>query len=338
MLKIRAALAVFATLAVGTIVGTYVVDRFRPQPEVEIARASAIYAMNVVVSGVPFWRDTRSTWTAAGLVNPSVRTVFGGPLNTDAQRQIEEVEALIAQKVDGLVLAPADSAALRPVIDKAASKGITVLTYLVDVPGSKRLAYVTSELESASLRVAKVLTAKNGPAGKAVISYAQPGNDEQEARRRGFEEFIAKNPQMEIVGVIQDSYDETKGADQLKALLVQHPDLKYVFGANSRSAIGAVTAARESGKKPGEILISGWDTDRDVLDLIKEGWVQASVAQQSSFMTSLMFGILEAKRLGFLYPAERPYSAHGIEPVPDTITVPVVVVTPQNVLGFYPRD
>jgi ABC-type sugar transport system substrate-binding protein len=85
------------------------------------------------------------------------------------------------------------------------------------------------------------------------------------------------------------------------------------------------------------VRVSGWDTDQDVLDLIKDGWVQGSVAQQSTFMTEMMFGILEANRLGYLYPTQRLYKEHGVRPLPDSILVPINLVTPQNVAGFYPK-
>src|ERR1044071_6200325 len=79
------------------------------------------FAMNVLVSGVPFFNDTQATWRAMGK-GLNVKTVYGGPLDTDAQKQIAQIESLIAQKVDGLVVAPTDSAALAPVINKAVDR------------------------------------------------------------------------------------------------------------------------------------------------------------------------------------------------------------------------
>jgi ribose transport system substrate-binding protein len=298
---------------------------------------SVTYAMIGVVSGAPFWLDTRAAWSAAGESSPDVRTIFEGPNDTDAQKQIDEIEALLAKRIDGLIVSAADSAALVPTIDKAVDQGIPVITYFIDAPKSRRLTYVASELEGSSIRMGEFLTAKTGHAGKAIIVYAQAGNTEQEARRRGFEGLIKRYPGLQLVGVVQDDYDERKGAEQIKPLLIKYSDVSFIFGAHSRAAVGAVSALRELGYKPGQVKVSGSDTDQDVLDLIKEGWVQGSVAQQTTYMTGMMFGILEASRLGYLYPQERSFKENGIRPVPENIVVPITLITSENVSGFYPH-
>ena len=298
---------------------------------------SATYAMVAVASGAHFWRDIRAAWSAAQASSADVATVFEGPNDTDAQKQIDEVEALIAKGVAGLIIAPADPAALVPTINKAVDRGIPVITYFIDAPTSKRLTYVASELESSSIRMGEFLTSNTDHVGKVIIIYARAGNTEQDARRHGFEELIKRYPGLQLVGVVQDDYDENKGAEQIKPLLIKYPDVKYIFGAHSRAAVGAVSALRELGYKPGQVNVSGSDTDQDVLDLIKEGWVQGAVAQQTTFMTEMMFGILEANRLGYLYPEERSYKQNGIRPLPENIIVPVTLITPKNVSGYFPR-
>jgi len=301
------------------------------------SKKSTTYAMVGVASGAPFWLDIRAAWSTAGAASADVRTIFEGPSDTDAQKQIDETEALLAKGIDGLIISPADSAALIPTISKAVDRGIPVITYFIDAPGSKRLAYVASELESSSIRMGEFLTAKAGHAGKVIIVYARAGNSEQEARRRGFEELIKRYPALQLVGVVEDDYDERKGAEQIKPLLIKHPDVKFIFGAHSRAAVGAVSALRELGYKAGQVSVSGSDTDQDVLDLIKEGWVQGSVAQQTTYMTAMMFGILEANRLGYLYPKERSFKENGIRPLPENIIVPIILITSENISGFYPH-
>jgi ABC-type sugar transport system substrate-binding protein len=295
------------------------------------------FAMNVVVSSVPFWTDTRAAWTAIDEGRADIKTVFGGPTDTNGQRQIEEIEALIAQKVNGIVIAPADSAALVPAIDRAVAQGIPVVTYLVDAPKSKRTAYVASELEDASLKVGKQVLQQGNRRSKVIIVYAEAGNEEQETRRRGFEMLVKQNPNMEIVGVVADKYSESAGAEQLRPLLTKYPDVQYIFGCNSRSAVGAVSALKELGFEKGKVTVTGWDTDADVLNLISEGWVKASAAQNSSFMTQLCFSILKAQSGGWLYPKNRRFEENGVKPLPEKIIVPVQIVTQENVRGYAQR-
>lgn len=325
-------LAAVVALLIGLLVGY----RIQPRPSGAEEIQKAEYSMNVVVSGVPFWRDTRSTWQAIDQARPDVVTTYGGPLETDAQEQIQQIEAAIAGNVDGIIIAPADSAALAPVINRAVARNIPVVTLLVDSPTSNRMAYVTSELETASIRVGNSVLGNDPVIGKAIIVYAQAGNEEQEARRRGFEQLAREHPGLQIVGVVQDNYDENRGAEQIRAMLARHPDIRYIFGANSRSAVGAVSALRERRIPPGRVLVTGWDTDQDVLDLIRQGWVAATVAQQSTYMTQVAFNLIDAAHRNYLYPRERNFQSARIRPVPEQITVPVTIVNRANVAGFYP--
>ena len=62
-----------------------------------------------VASGAPFWLDIRAAWSTAGAASADVRTIFEGPSDTDAQKQIDETEALLAKGIDGLIISPAPS-------------------------------------------------------------------------------------------------------------------------------------------------------------------------------------------------------------------------------------
>ena len=307
------------------------------QPAQTAQQPTKTFAMNVLVSGVPFFSDTQATWSAMG-AGLNVKTIYGGPLDTDAQKQIQQIEALIAQGVDGLVIAPTDSAALAPIINTAVDRGIPVVTYLNDVPSSKRLTYVTSEREEASLKVGHFVITGSIRPSKAIIMYAQAGNEEQEARRRGFEQLAKEIPNLKIVAVVSDKFDETVGATQIKPLLAKYPDVNYIFGCGSRSAVGAVSALKELRFKPGQVTVTGWDYDEDVLNLISQGWVKVTAAQNTSFMTQLDFNILKASVGGWLYPLNRQFKEFGVRPIPEKIVVPVDLVTNNNLKGYYPRQ
>jgi len=294
------------------------------------------FAMNVLVSAVPFFDDTRATWAAAGEYN-GVKTIYGGPLDTDAQKQIEEIDTLINKGVNGLVVAPTDSAALAPVINRAVEKGIPVVTYLNDVPNSKRLAYVTSEREEASLKIGRSVFVPGAASYKAIIIYAQAGNLEQEGRRRGFEMLKKEYPQLEVVAIISDKFDAAQATEQMRPLLTKFREVTHIFGCGSRSAVGAVAALKELNYNPGQVTVTGWDYDEDTLNLIGDGWVQVTAAQNTSYMTQVAFNILQAKVGGYLYPKNHPFEENGLRALPETIVIPVELVTKGNRAGYYTK-
>jgi ribose transport system substrate-binding protein len=311
--------------------------REEPQAPAKVPEApEKTFALTVLVSGVPFWNDTKATWAAVGK-GEHVVTSYGGPTDTDGAKQIQEIDALIAKKVDGIVVYPTDSMALVPEINKAVDAGIPVVTYLNDAPGSKRLTYVTSELEDASLKVGNEAVVDAKMPEEAIIMYSEPGNQEQEARKHGFELLVAKHPNLKIVAVVVDKFDETIGAQSLAPLLAKYPNVKYVFGCNSRSAVGAVTALKQAQIPAGKVTVTAWDADADILDLISKGWIKASVYQNSAYMTQLAFNILEAQVGGWMYPGNRRFEENSIRAVPEKIVVPVQLITQANVRGYYPR-
>lgn len=294
------------------------------------------YAMNVVVSGVPFWEDAKSVWTAIDASEPDVTLRYGGPLDTNAQTQIEQIEALRASDLDGLVVAPADSAALVPVINELAAESVPVVTLLVDAPDSDRIAYVTSELKETSARIANTVLDANADGQKAIIVFAEAGNQEQETRAAGFREYL-QDRGVVVVGEVTDNYSEAKSAEDIKAILTRDPDVKYIFGCHSRAAVGSVTAVREQGIEMGEIKITGWDTDSDVLSLIQDGWVEATAAQNSAYMVQIAFQILEAHTGNFVYPENRNFETSGVRVIPEVISVPATIVTETNALAYFPN-
>jgi ribose transport system substrate-binding protein len=329
MKKQNLVIAVLA-IVIGVLIGTQLNRGPKESQASQQLQTKQRFAMNVVVSGVPFWTDTRETWEKIGKTVEGVETVFGGPTDTDASKQIEEMDALIAEKVDGIVIAPCDSDSLTPEIDKAVAAGIPVVTYLTDSPKSKRICYVTSSLEGASRLVGDYVANIGGYTGSAIVSIGAAGSEEQRRRAAGFKEIVKQHPGMELVQTVEDKFDDVKGADEIKAALIRTPDVRFIFGCNSRSAAAAVTALKELGKKPGDVLVSAWDYDSDVLKLIKDGWVQASAAQQSSFMTELCFGILQADGKNFLYPQSLDLKKFGVPPLPTMIEVPVTLITSTN--------
>lgn len=325
------------SLVLGLLIGV-IITRHRSAPVKTSKSNDRTYAMNVVVSAVPFWRDPKYTWEKIGDTVPGVKTVFGGPKDTDAGKQIEEIEALISQKVDGIVIGPGDTKALAPAIDKAYAAGIPVVTAFTDCPSSKRITYVGLSQKNCARQIGEAVLADDprllqGEC-KTVITFGSAGIEDQVERAAGFREVIAKHSNLKLVQTVEDKYDEVKGAENIRAILAKVPDVRLILGCDCRSAAGAASALKESGRKPGEVVVTGWDYDPDVLTLIKLGWVRMSTAQYSSWMAQICFSILEAAHYNYLYSDQQRMQKFGCSWVPDKIAVPITLVTRKNV-GAY---
>lgn len=301
-----------------------------------------VYAMNVAISSMAFWNEPRQTWQRIGSVTPGLKTIFGGPSESDPAKQIEQMEILLSQKLDGLVVFSTDPNALVPTIDKAVANGIPVVTVFADLPTSKRLAYVgANQVESARAVVRRTMqdfADRVRSDVKVLIAIGKIGAEDQDARRKGFEEEVGSR--MTFVEPVVDDYSAEKATEAIKAALNRDPDIRFIFGCDSQSAIGAITALKELGKQPGDVIVTGWDSEAVVINEIRArvghpGWVHATAVLYSRYMVETAFALLEAAHFGYLYPGAAKSDLPGRKPAaPTAIEIPIRIVTAQTVDDF----
>jgi ribose transport system substrate-binding protein len=211
----------------------------------------------------------------------------------DVSRQIDLVEQMIAQKVNALVIAPADSKALVPVCKKAQQAGIIVINIdnkfddAVLAQSGTKCPFVGPDNRKGAKAVGDFLAKKLLPADKVIIIEGAPNAFNGLQRKLGFEDAM-KAAGMNIVSS-QSGYWETDKANKLVASLVTaHPDVKAVLCANDSMALGAVAALRAANKL-GQVKVVGFDNIAAVQQLLKEGKVLATADQHGDKLA--VFGI-----------------------------------------------
>lgn len=203
----------------------------------------------------------------------------------DVSRQIEIVEQMIAQKVDAIVIAPADSKALIPVCKKAMQAGIVVVNidnkFDEEVLQQNKITipFVGPNNRLGALKVAEYVAKRLKPGDKVAIIEGAPNAFNAVQRKLGFNDAI-RMAKLNLVSS-QSGYWETDKANKVaSAIINEHPDLKAIFCANDSMAIGAVTALRDAGKL-GQVLVAGYDNISAVQQLIKEGKIIATADQHA---------------------------------------------------------
>ena len=68
----------------------------------------------------------------------TVECVYRGPIEHEPATQVQIIQDLITQKVDGLAISVSDVGAATGVIKAARDAGIHVITFDADAPGSAR--------------------------------------------------------------------------------------------------------------------------------------------------------------------------------------------------------
>jgi ABC-type sugar transport system substrate-binding protein len=294
------------------------------------------YVMNVAISNMSFWREPQHTWEKIGAVTPGLEMMFGGPTNSDVSKQIEELELLIEEGVSGLVIFSNDSTAVAPIINKAVDKGIPVVTAFADVPDSKRLAHIGTDQATlgasiAALAMKKYMTKKNHKP-HVLVSIGGKSALDQMQRLDGIRNALGDC--VEYLGYVEDNFTSADAEREIRRALRSHEDIDIIFGCNSQSAIGAVAALKDL-REPGDVVVTAWDTEEEVMRQIKlghQGWIHATAVLYSSYMVQVCFALLEAATFGYLYPDTLNTLELQLPAVPGKIEIPMKeVVTFNNV-------
>jgi len=209
---------------------------------------------------------------------------------TDIDTQIAAVENFITQKVDAIVVAPADSRALVPPLARAIKAGIVVINIDValDEAAKKQagvdLAFVGPDNRTGAKMSGAVLAKALGPGGKVVILEGNPGADNAIQRKLGFDDAV-KEGQLALLDSRTAHWETEEANTVFSNMLTAHPDIQGVMAANDSMALGVVKAIDAAGKS-GQIKVVGFDNIAPVQPLLKEGKMIATIDQFGSEMAA----------------------------------------------------
>jgi ribose transport system substrate-binding protein len=211
----------------------------------------------------------------------------------DTAGQIRLIQQMLAQHVDALVVAPADSKALVPVLQSAIAKGVIVIN-------------IDNRLDAGALAEKKITVPFVGPDNRAGAKLAGdflarqlkagdkvgilegvPTTVNAQQRTLGFQDAM-KAANIKVVAVQSGEWELQKGNTVAAAMLREHPDLAALLCGNDNMALGAVAAVKSAGKT-GKVKIVGYDNIPAIKPLLADGRMVASVDQFAS--EQAVFGI-----------------------------------------------
>jgi ribose transport system substrate-binding protein len=218
---------------------------------------------------------------------------------TDLAEQVNLVEQMVAQQVNAIVIAPADSKALVTALKRAKDAGILVVNIdnKLDADVLKQanvtVPFVGPDNRAGARKVAEVL-AKQLKAGDAVaIIEGIPTAYNGQQRRLGFEDTM-KAAGMNIVTVQSGNWEMDKANNVASSILSEHTNLKAILCANDNMALGAVAAIQAAGKS-GQVLVVGFDNIGAVKPMLSDGRVIATADQHADQLA--VFGIEAALKI-----------------------------------------
>jgi ribose transport system substrate-binding protein len=202
-----------------------------------------------------------------------------GPAQFDPSLQTPIVNAVAAAKPDAVMIAPTDATAMYAPVKHLADDGIKVV--FVDTTLNQAgfgVSQIGSDNEAAGAAAAKALAALIGGSGKVFVINVKPGISTTDLRAKGFADE-SKVLGLQYLGQQYSQNEPAVAASVMKATLAANPDIKGVFGTNLFSAEGAATGLQAAGRA-GTVKIVGFDAGPVQVKQLREGLVQALIAQQ----------------------------------------------------------
>ncbi len=224
--------------------------------------------------------------------NLGVTVTTQGPQKFDPTLQKPILDSIVASKPDALLVAPTDVQAMQQPLQQAADAGIKVV--LVDTTTndpSYAASQIASDNEGGGRAAFDAIKALRPEGGKVMVMNIDPGVSTTDARAKGFEEAVKEDSKFQYVGVQYSHNDPATAAQLIGAQLQKDPDLVGVFATNLFSAEGSATGVRQAGKA-GQVQVVGFDAGPNQIKALREGTVQALVAQDPGLIGK--FGVDEA--------------------------------------------
>jgi ribose transport system substrate-binding protein len=208
-----------------------------------------------------------------------VNLLWQGSQSISARDELQVLQAVAAQKPDGILLVPWDSTAFVAPTKQLMESGTPVITVDGSLVEAVDVQNIRTNNRDAGIQAAKDLAEMIGGKGKVLILTAAPGNAVQNERWQGFKEILDTDfKDIKVLDVQYVGSDAGKAASVTSSTIVAHSDLAAIYTTQGTGAEGAANALRAAGKT-GQIKVVGYDASLKEVELLKAGELDALVSQ-----------------------------------------------------------
>ncbi|MEN8905424.1 MAG: substrate-binding domain-containing protein [Clostridiales bacterium] len=290
------------------------------------------YYMVTFVSEIEYWKGCYKGFEEAA-TRYNVTPIYDGEPDYDTDKCIKKLDEIIAKKPAGIALTCMDSEAYTESINKAMEQGIEVVCFDADSEGSNRYSFLSTDNVAAGNTAANTIADLIQNEGDVIVVTLEDQSNHQD-RTKGFKETIEnKYPNVNVVDVISGGSEQIKAAKATAEAIEKYPNVKAIFATDATSGTGVAAAVKEI-NKIGDIKILSFDTDKSTLDLIKEGTIDASLAQGTWNMGFWSLQFLFQVNHNLINPTS-DWKIDGINPLPEFVDTGVSIVKKSNVDAFY---
>ncbi|WP_157730010.1 substrate-binding domain-containing protein [Bacterioplanes sanyensis] len=247
-------------------------------------RAKVLLVMKSLVN--PFYAAMEKGARQAAEIRAAQLIVRSGTNETLVEQQIEIIDEHLASGIDALVIAPANSVEIIPVLLRAHQQGVKVVNIDNQVDpmaaaaaGLPPIPFVSVDNERGGFLAAKYLASLVDGEAKALVIEGPRSAKNAIQRRNGALAAFEQAGNIELVAAEPAHWKLEQAYALTKQMHAKYPDINLVFAANDMMALGAILYAQEN--ELSDWLIGGYDNIPDAASAVKSGWLKVTVDQQA---------------------------------------------------------
>ena len=234
------------------------------------------------------------------------------------EKQIADVEDLIARGVDLIMMSPREAQALVPAVEAIKKAGIPLVVLDREVVGEDYKVFIGGNNLQIGEELGKFTKAQVGESFRYLELEGIPGATPTIQRHEGFTAQIeGKATRLDAQPA---NYDLAPAIPIVEDWLTRYRGkFQVIYAHNDPMILGAINVLKEAGYQPGDVFLVGVDGQREAFEAIKDGWLQATAIYATGGALGLDMAVRVLKG----------------QKVPKRIITETPVITKDNVADFY---
>jgi ribose transport system substrate-binding protein len=280
---------------------------------------------------LPYWQNAQ-----AGLFHMAraygVQAEMVGPDTYDPQAERGAFQKALAANPAGILVSAADPNVVRSQIDSAIGRGIPVITIDSDVPNSKRLTFVGTNNYQAGMMGGRVLAQRLNGKGNVVV-FTMPDQPNLDERLHGYRDVLGEHPNIKITNVVDIKGDPRIAFDSAEKIMSAEAAKVDAFVCLEASACKEVADVLNRRNARDKVVVA-MDTDKDTLDWIQKGMIQATIGQKPFTMAAVGVELLDGLHHNKPPSLDRAWNQDSFSVIPAFVDTGATLIDKSNVNEF----
>ena len=286
--------------------------------------AAQVHAQDVTI-GMSFPSATHG-WMGAIIKNAQDQAKASGVKHVmttaaDPNKQMNDIEDLIAKKVSAVVMLPIETDAMTRGAEKLKAAKIPLIIVDREVKTEDYAALIKGDNVGIGTNAAAYIAKALGGTGNVVEIIGVPASVTTQ-RSQGFRDGLAKAPGLKIIASQAGDFQREKSLTVMQNLLQQHPKIDAVYTHDDEMALGVLQAIKEA-RRTDIKVVTGAGGNKSVYKLIAD----KDPMMKATFIYSPLM-VKDAVKVAVDV-------ARGKPPANKNITIPADAVTVDNVATVY---